>query len=212
MDFTDGGEYRMKRGAALWVALVMIAALAGGCSAARQNTLMGNRVNLSYAGAQKDGSHQYTSAVGELTWRQDAPIELDGRPFAQIKGRGGIFTFDDGRVLSGSLDASGALQEVTVAVNTEVKQSDYPKMEAALLVYQAESSILRQRNTATVIAVIVLVALAAAAIFATAPLAGWLGKRGWMPQEKRKPVVQIARLAGIVLAAVALIIILIAVF
>lgn len=212
MDFTDGGEYRMKRGAALWVALVMIAALAGGCSAARQNTLMGNRVNLSYAGAQKDGSHQYTSAVGELTWRQDAPIELDGRPFAQIKGRGGIFTFDDGRVLSGSLDASGALQEVTVAVNTEVKQSDYPKMEAALLVYQAESSILRQRNTATVIAVIVLAALAAAAIFATAPLAGWLGKRGWLPQEKRKPMVQIARLAGIVLAAVALIIILIAVF
>lgn len=62
------------------------------------------------------------------------------------------------------------------------------------------------------IAVIVLVALAAAAIFATAPLAGWLGKRGWLPQEKRKPVVQIARLAGIVLAAVALIIILIAVF
>ena len=48
----------MNKRAALWVALVMIVALAGGCSAARQNTLMGNRVNLSYAGAQRDGSHQ----------------------------------------------------------------------------------------------------------------------------------------------------------
>ena len=202
----------MKRGAALCVALAMVVALAGGCSAARQNTLMGNRVNLSYAGAPKDGSHQYTSAVGELTWKEGAPIELDGKPFAQIKGRGGIFTFDDGRVLSGALDASGSLKEVTVAVNTEVKQSDYPKMEAALLVYQAEASILRHRNTATVISVIVFLALAAAAIFAAAPLTSWLSKHGWLPEEKRKPVVQIARLAGIVLAAVALIIILIAVF
>lgn len=190
----------------------MIVALAGGCSAARQNTLMGNRVNLSYAGAQRDGSHQYTSAVGELTWKEGEPITLDGKPFAQIEGRSGIFTFDDGRVLSGTLDASGALQEVTVAVNTEVKQSDYPQMEAALLVYQAEASILRQRNTTTIVSVVVLLALAAAAIFAAAPLTAWLIQRGWMPGEKRKPVVNIARLAGIVLAVVALIIILIAVF
>ncbi len=202
----------MKKRAALWVALVMIVALAGGCSAARQNTLMGNRVNLSYAGAQRDGSHQYTSAVGELTWKEGEPITLDGKPFAQIEGRSGIFTFDDGRVLSGTLDASGALQEVTVAVNTEVKQSDYPQMEAALLVYQAEASILRQRNTTTIVSVVVLLALAAAAIFAAAPLTAWLIQRGWMPGEKRKPVVNIARLAGIVLAVVALIIILIAVF
>lgn len=85
----------MKKRAALWVALVMIVALAGGCSAARQNTLMGNRVNLSYAGAQRDGSHQYTSAVGELTWKEGEPITLDGKPFAQIEGRSGIFTFDE---------------------------------------------------------------------------------------------------------------------
>ncbi len=202
----------MKKRAALWVALLMIVALAGGCSAARQNTLMGNRVNLSYAGAQRDGSHEYTSSVGELTWKADGTIQLDGKPFAQINGRDGIFTFDDGRVLTGTLDASGALQEVTVAVNTEVKQADYPKMEAALLVYQAESSILHRRNTATVISVLVLLALAAAAIFATAPLVAWLISRGWMPEEKRKPVVIIARLAGIVLAVIAVIVILIAVF
>ena len=202
----------MKKWAALISVMLVLMLLATGCSSARQKVLLDNTMNLSYAGAQKDGTHQYTSDVGELTWSSNGTIALNGQPFASISGRSGEFSFDDGRVLTGSVDASGKLKSVTVAPYTQVNSSDYPAIEAALLVYQAESSMIARRNTTTVVTVIIMLALAAAAIFAVKPVLEFLKTRGWVKTDKDRQILLYSRVGGIALAAIALIVIIASVF
>jgi hypothetical protein len=200
----------MKRWAAFVLALAAVMLLATGCSGVRQSTLMGNHVHLSYAGTARDGSHQYVSDVGDLVWQRGKAITLNAEPFASISGRTGTFTFPDGRVIRGTADAGGELKEVTVATGTEVRADDYPMMQAAMLIYQVESAMIRQRNTALGVSIAIALVLACAAFFAAKPFVLWRQSKAKLSEAQGKKVVAIARLVGIGLVALAVILIIIA--
>ena len=202
----------MKKWIKLVSVLMICMMLLVGCSSVRQEILLENTVNLSYAGAQKDGSHRYTSDVGELIWNTDGKITLDGQPFANMSGKSGAFVFADGRQMTAAMDADGDLKSVTVAPETEVRKSDYPAIKAALLVSRAESSIVASRTTATVVSVIIMLLLAAAAIFAIKPVLSFVQMRGWVKTDKEKQILLYSRIGGIALAILAVIVIIAAVF
>ena len=96
--------------------------------------------------------------------------------------------------------------------DTEVKAEDYPVLRAALLVYQAESSIIASQNTATAVSIIILLVLAAAAIFAVGPVMTFLKLRGWLKTDDDQKILLYCRIGGIVLAVIAVIVIISAVF
>ena len=114
--------------------------------------------------------------------------------------------------MNAAADAAGQLKSVTVTPDTEIRSSDYPAIRAALLVYQAESSIIASRNTAAVVSVIILLVLAAAAIFAVKPVLEFLKLRGWVKTNKDSQILLYARIGGIALAVIALIVIIASVF
>ena len=201
----------MKKRTSLVVLVLALILMLAGCSSVRQKILGSNDMNLTYVGIASDGSHRYTSDVGELTWLE-GKIDLDGKRFGVVSGRSGDFTFEDGRTLTAAVDASGTLVSVSVQPDTEVKAEDYPVIRAALLVYQAESSIIASRNTATVVSVIILLVLSAAAIFAVGPVMAFLKLRGWLNIGDDRKILLYCRIGGIALAIIAVIVIIGAVF
>jgi hypothetical protein len=144
--------------------------------------------------------------VGELVWQKGKPITLNGSPFAQISGRTGIFTFPDGRQIEGQVDAKGELSQVTVKVNTEVRKQDYAMMEAAILVHQVENAIISHQNTVVIITMLILILLAAIALFLMSRICGFMVQRRWISSDKTKAIVKIGRWVGIGLIVVAILV------
>ena len=95
----------MKKRTSLAVLVLALILMLAGCSSVRQKILGSNDMNLTYVGIASDGSHRYTSDVGELTWLE-GKIDLDGKRFGVVSGRSGDFTFEDGRTLT----AAGCLR------------------------------------------------------------------------------------------------------
>lgn len=190
----------MKKFIVCLIPLLAVLLLLAGCAEKPTQVKLNEGLMLTRAGLQDDGSVRYTCGTDIYLWTKDKSVLLNGELLAGRFGGKTSFALDAVRTAEVRLGKDGLPETVTVDFGTALRDADYLHMEAACRIRVLEGD--KSRSRGLVAWAILLLVLGACGIFAWPKLAGFLARRGYIDSTKRAAFIRYGRLAGIVVAAV----------